>query len=156
MNFVTANAVPKAMTLTDIQNATTADPTLCKVIQFIKGGTWGSLSEKQDFADRVDVAALKSFHRIENELTVTATDDTVLRGSKIVIPNSLQVRAISLAHEGHQGLVKTKKLIREKVWFPGIDRQVEAMIAGCIECQAVVPDHTQEPLHMSELPTSPW
>ena len=37
--FATANAVPKAMTLTDIQNATTADPTLWKVIQIIKGGT---------------------------------------------------------------------------------------------------------------------
>lgn len=156
VNFVTENAVPKAMTLTEIQNATKADPALCKVIQLIKGGSWGLLSEKQDFADGVDIAALKSFHKIKDKLTVTATDDTVLRGTKIVIPHSLQVRAISLAHEGHQGLVKTKKLIREKVWFPGIDRQVETMIASCIPCQAVVPNHTQEPFRMSELPSSPW
>ncbi|XP_051992411.1 uncharacterized protein K02A2.6-like [Xyrauchen texanus] len=155
VNFLTANAVPKAMTLTEIQNATTADPTLCKFIQLIKGGSW-EWFEKQDFADGVDVAAIKSFHKIKDELTVTATDDTVLHGTKIVIPLSLQVRAISLAHEGHQGLVKTKKLIREKVWFPGIDRQVEIMIAECIPCQAVVPNHIQEPLCMSELPSSPW
>ena len=94
--------------------------------------------------------------KIKNELTVTATDDIVLRGSRIVVPHSLQVRAISLAHEGHQGVVKTKKLIREKIWFPGIDRQVESMIAGCLPCQVVVPNHTQEPLCMSELPSSPW
>ncbi len=85
---------------------------------------------------------------------MTATDETVLRGTRIVVPLSLQVRAIS--HEGHQGLVKTKKLIREKVWFPGIDKQVDTMIAGCLPgclpCQAVVPIYTQEPLCMSELP----
>lgn len=83
-----------------------------------------------------------SFKKIKDELTVTATDDTVLPGTRIVAPHSLQIRVISLAHEGHQGVVKTKKLIREKAWFPGIDRQAETMIAGCILCQAVVPSQT--------------
>ena len=30
-----------------------------------------------------------------------------------------------LAHLGHQGIVKTKQLIRDKVWFPGIDKLTE-------------------------------
>ncbi|XP_056132034.1 uncharacterized protein K02A2.6-like [Lampris incognitus] len=30
------------------------------------------------------------------------------------------------------------------------------MIAGCIPCQAVLPNHMQEPLRMFELPSSPW
>ena len=144
------------MTLAEIQDATKADSTLCEVIRLIKTGSWRSLSEKYDPPDGVDVTSLLSYKRIKDELTVTAADDTVLRGTRIVVPHSLQVRAISLAHEGHQGVVKTKKLIREKVWFPGIDRQVETMIAGCLPCQAVVPNHTQEPLCMSELPSSPW
>lgn len=156
VNFITANAVPKAMTLNEIQEATTADPTLGTIINFIKRNSWHSLSKTQDFADGVNVHALKSFYKVKDDLTVTATDDTVLLGRKIVIPHSLQSRAISIAHEGHQGLVKTKKLIREKVWFPGIDRQVDTMIAGCIPCQAVVVTHTREPLCMSELPSSPW
>ena len=48
-----------------------------------------------------------------------------------MIPTALQQRATSLAHEGHQGIVKTKKLLREKVWFPGIDQKVAQMIEGC-------------------------
>lgn len=67
-----------AMTLTEIQDATKADPTICKVIQLIKEGLWGSLSENQGFADGIDVAALMSFKKIKDEQTVTATDDTAM------------------------------------------------------------------------------
>ena len=34
------------------------------------------------------------------------------------------------------GIVKTKALLREKVWFPGIDKEVERNISNCIPCQA--------------------
>ncbi len=46
----------------------------------------------------------------------------ILRGSRIFI---LQQKAIDIAHESHQGLVKTKSLLREKVWFPGIDEMTK-------------------------------
>lgn len=109
------------------------------------------LTETQSFDDGVDGAALMSFRKIKDELT----DDTVLRGTRIVVPRSLQIRAISLAHEGHQGVVQTKNVIRESL-VPWHFRQVETMIASCIPCQAVVPNNTQEPLRMSALPSSPW
>ncbi len=80
----------------------------------------------------------------------------MLRGTKIVVPLSLQEKVVSLAHEGHQGIVKTKQLICEKVWFPGIDRLVERRIETCIPCQAVMPTNNREPLEMSELPFKPW
>lgn len=86
------------MTLTEIQDATKNDPTLCEVIHLIKNNSWQS---QQDIAGGVDVAALKAFNKIKDELTVTATNG-VLRGTKIVIPSSLQVRAISLAHQNKE------------------------------------------------------
>ncbi len=51
VHFATTNAVPKAMTLAEIQEATKADPTLCELTRIIKTDTWGSLSDKQHFAD---------------------------------------------------------------------------------------------------------
>jgi hypothetical protein len=36
---------------------------------------------------------------------------------------------------GHQGIVKTKSLLREKVWFPGIDKTVATLVQDCYECQ---------------------
>lgn len=62
MNELCENAVPNAMTLAEIQNTTRADPPLCKVIQLIKEGSWGLLSDKQDF---VVVAFLFSFQKIK-------------------------------------------------------------------------------------------
>ena len=63
-----------------------------------------------------------------------------------------------LAHSGHQGIVKTKRFLRDSVWFPGIDRMVEEMAKGCLPRQAANHDPKPicEPLHMSPLPLGLW
>lgn len=86
---------------------------------------------------------------------MSSNDNLILRGSRIVVPSSLEQR-VQLAHEGHQGVAKIKSLLREKVWFPNIDRRVEAMITNCIACQANNPVPHVEPLQMSELSEAPW
>ena len=65
-------------------------------------------------------------------------------------------RVVQLAHEGHQGIVKTKMLLHEKVWFPGIDPLVENTIKSCISCQASASQNHIEPYKMSQLPKVPW
>ena len=80
----------------------------------------------------------------------------ILRGSRIVIPKNLRDRAISIAHEGHQGLVKTKQLLCEKVWFPKIDNEVKKKIEQCTPCQANSCGSRPDPLQMSPLPPKAW
>ena len=72
------------------------------------------------------------------------------------MPRNLQHRAVNLAYEGHQGIVKTKSLLREKVWFLGIDKMAEETVKRCMTCQDTGPDPAPEPLRMSELPRGPW
>ena len=48
--------------------------------------------------------------------------------TKLVMPSSLQQQTLDLAHEGHQGITKTKALLRSKVWFPNIDRMIEGKV----------------------------
>lgn len=57
-----------------------------------------------------------------------------MRQARIVIPGKLQNKIIDIAHEGHQGIHKTKQLLRETVWFPGIDKLVENKIKKCLAC----------------------
>ena len=52
---------------------------------------------------------------VKDELTVNSEGNIVLRGTGIVISKSLQSRAIGIAHEGHQGIVKTKAFVRTKI-----------------------------------------
>ena len=79
-----------------------------------------------------------------------------MRGSRIVLPTSLRQKAIDISQEGHQGLVKTKRLLREKVWFPGIDNFVQRNIDTCISCQATSSKSRPEPLKMTDLPPEVW
>ena len=89
-----------------------------------------------------------------NELAVV--DGLVLRGERIVVPQELRETIVTIAHEGHQGIVRTKQLLRTHIWFPGIDKMVEMHVGKCLACQATIPCHTREPLQMSDLPTGPW
>ena len=53
-------------------------------------------------------------------------------------------------------IVKTKALLREKVWFSCMDRMVETRIKACLPCQAVTPVYTREPVQVSVLPDNPF
>lgn len=142
INFVTTNSIPKAMTLEEIKKATDKDETLRAVRAAIKLNKWHYDSVKQ-------------FKTVRDELSVTS-DGIVLRGTRIVIPESLQKRAIAIAHESHPGLNKTKSLIREKIWFPNIDKMVKDAIDRCIPCQAVGRPPPPEPLCMTDMPKGQW
>lgn len=151
VNFVAQQATPKAMTLQEIKTETLKDTTLQQVSAHIKNNSWRFITDNTQNA-----AVLKQFKLVSDELTVSPGDDIILRGTRIVIPTALQQRALQIAHESHQGIVKTKALLREKVWYPGIDQQVETLIRTCLACQVNTPVTQTEPLKMTELPAAPW
>ena len=110
INYVCTTAVPKAMTLEDIKQTTKVDGEMQALIKAIETDRWTS-PEVQDY------------NRLKDEFSVY--NGVVLRMNRILIPPTLRSRAVELAHLGHQGIVKTKQLIRDKVWFPGIDKLTE-------------------------------
>ena len=71
------------------------------------------------------------------------------------MPKDLQDQAVELAHLGHQGITSTKALIREKVWFPNIDKLVEEKVRNCLLCQVSCTNTNREPLKMTHI-TRPW
>ena len=153
VNFLVNHAVPKAMTLSQMQEATTSDSTLQYLIMLMRSNKWDSISNITGF--NVNVEELKLVSKLRNELTVNDASNLLLCDTRIFLPSSLRNTAIQIAHEGHQGLVKTKRLLRTKVWFPHIDRMVQNMVERCLPCQANGLDSRPEPLSMNELPPSP-
>ena len=73
----------------------------------------------------------------------------------MIIPECLRKRVLSLTDRGHQGIAKTKSLIRAKCWFPGIDSSVELVIKNCVPCQANSIKQSYEPLRPSPMPDGP-
>ena len=49
-------------------------------------------------------------------------------------------------------MVRTKQLLRAKVYFPNIDKLVEETCKSCIPCLAATPSYIPETLQMSKLP----
>ena len=156
VNFLTSAAVPKAMTLAEIQEATAQDVTMQCLANLIRTQSWRNIEKLPQKFQNADRTELNRFKQIQHELTVNVKTNIILRDRCIVVPAALRDKAISIAHEGHQGLVKTKQLLREKIWFPGIDDTVKRMINKCIVCQANGPSNHPDPLQMSPLPPDPW
>jgi hypothetical protein len=106
---------------------------------------------------KVNLVKRKSslFDNVMHELSVTS-ENVVMRQRVIVIPASLQDKVIAIAHDGHQGITKTKELLRTKVWYPRLEKLVELKIDGCQACQINHPRVLYEPLRMSNMPNGPW
>ncbi len=137
--------MPHAVTLQEVKHASADDETWQSLARVIATQKWHQAGK--------DVS---KYQQIKQELSVS--NSVILRGTRIIVPEKLQDRMIMLAHSGHQGIVKTKHLLQDSVWFPGIDRMVEEGAKVCLPCQAANHDPKQvcEPLQMSPLPQGPW
>ena len=146
MNFIESHAIPKAVSATNVEKATLEDDTLQRVIENLLKGRWNEHPRK------VDIDTLKGLTKLQCELTVTS-GGLLIKGTKLIILKKFQDRVVELAHQSHEGIVKTKRLM----WFPGIDELVEKKAKSCLACQASThpPKSNMEPQNMSKLPDGP-
>ena len=151
VNFLATTSTPRSMTLEDIENETKKDKTIQTVISLVRSSRWHEIKSIND--PNIDMKELQLFYNVRDEL-VCHTDNILLRNNLIVIPSALRPQAIAIAHEGHQGMSRTKSFIRSKIWFP----RVEDTIKSCIACQTATYANTSsmEPLKMSDKPEKTW
>jgi len=117
VNYVSNNAVRNAMTFEEIKQETKHDTEMQAVTNGIETDQW-SAPEVQDYK------TLKEELSLFNGLK--------LRRNRIVIPSNLRSKAVDRAQGGHQGIVKTKQLIRDEVWFQGIDKLAEEKVKNSL------------------------
>ena len=152
INYVSSTSAPKPVPVEVIRQHTTQDATLQAVMKALHSGNWHLYRNESG----VDKQIFDRCHLLREELSANPDYDLLLRDTRIVIPSSLQQNVVDLAHMGHQGIVKTKALLREKVWFCNIDSFVEDAVKSCLTCQIATPSSNREPLRMSPLPRAPW
>ena len=135
-----------AVSLQDLQLASAQDPTLSQVRTYIREGWPRKVPEE-----------LAPFHRVRDDLSCW-NDVCVARGLCTVVPSTLRARILSMAHEGHLGIVRVKQRCRGLAWWPGIDRDIETMVKDCTAClvsgKTGPPPHP--PLQPLPWPPTPW
>eukprot|EP00111_Clytia_hemisphaerica_P010127 TCONS_00029605-protein len=140
---ITRQAVPESLSITEIAKETATDPTLSTVVNSVIRDNWSNNPD------------ITPFRKIRDQLSVF--NGILLKNNQIVIPQSLQRKILDIAHQGHQGIVRTKLYLRDHVWWPKINQHVEDLVKQCHACQIVIPKHSKaEPLKPTPLPEEPW
>lgn len=133
--------------LQELRDASADDPVLSTLSTYIRHGWPVKVPEE-----------LLTYSRVRAELSCW-NDTCVARGLCTVVPRALQARVLAMAHEGHLGIVRLKQRCRDVVWWPGIDREIEALVKDCTACllsgktRAPAPPPPMQPL---DWPSQPW
>lgn len=80
----------------------------------------------------------------------------LMKDEKMVLPAKLRGRALRVAHRSHPGMSTMKNILRQGLWWPGMDREIENFVKSCHECQMVTVYRHPPPITMTELPNNVW
>ena len=83
-------------------------------------------------------------------------DGLILKGNRILIPESLREEVLKALHTAHQGETKSLLLAKESVFWPGMANDIKKMVQCCPQCQQHQPAPPKLPILQPELPTRPW
>ena len=100
VNFIAETSTLPAMSLKEVKDATSQDKTLMKAIEYVYNGRWFEIKFLSN--SEADIKELQELSNVREELS--CLDNVLLRGHKIVLSAKLRNKAVSIAHEGHQGM----------------------------------------------------
>ncbi|UYV69790.1 hypothetical protein LAZ67_7000738, partial [Cordylochernes scorpioides] len=134
----------QALSLKEIKVCTEQDPLFQKLKDMVQKGVWPyPLNEE-----------FKCFYKFKDELSIF--DNLILKGSRILLPSKLIKRVLRIAYETHQGMTRTKQLLREKYFWINMDFDIENLIRNCPICVRNQPLINDQPLQIVPLPSKPW
>ena len=124
--------------------ATARDPVLAKVLNFVQHG----------WPEKCPAEELRPYYLRSEKLT--SENNILLWGLRVVVPKSLRIDMLKLLHDTHIGVVRMKGLARSRVWWPGIDSDIEHLCAQCLNCSQNSRDPAKSPLSVWDFPSGPW
>ena len=103
------------MKVDKVKQAQIQDST-CKELKLTMKNGWPSK------VSNVQNSNVKKFWPVRYSLSMV--DQMIVMNGRSVIPQSLQHEMLRNLHTGHQGIVKTKRLARDTIYWPGIDKDI--------------------------------
>ncbi|XP_039192295.1 uncharacterized protein K02A2.6-like, partial [Crotalus tigris] len=145
VNILSIQALPELpLSARDVAAESGTDHTLSRVRSWVLSG-WPEHCPSPEF---------QSFWSKRNELSLS--QGCLLWGNRVVIPTSMRTRVLESLHEGHPGIVRMKALARSHLWWPGLDKDIEAKVHACHLCQRSRPEMPQAPVHRWKETQFPW
>ena len=140
-NVAQIEALP--VTSQQVQTATRRDPTLSKVMNYVKSG----------WPQKVTPDLQPYFNR---RLEIGIENGCLMWGIRTIIPQNLRAKTLRALHENHPGMSRMKAIARSYVWWSGFDPDIENQAKPCLSCQEQASKPAVAPLHPWVWPNSPW
>lgn len=72
--------------------------------------------------------------------------EILLRGTRIAVPALRRNQFLILAQESHPGVERMKRLLRGRVWWPGMNNDTMEFVEKCTSCILVTKTNHCEPI----------
>lgn len=136
--------VSPAITICDIAQAVEQDKELTTVRRYMQHGWPRKLSCK----------SILPYFLCKSDLQYEG--GCLFRGHRVVIPTVLREKMLQELHDSHLGITKSKSNARSRMWWPGIDGDIERWIGSCVTCVSVRAAPPRDPPAPWPAPTAPW
>ena len=149
MNQITSQLKAQNDSLHSIRLATQADDNLAILKHIIQQGWPKTIKEVPQ--------EIQKYWTFCEELTIE--DGLILKGMQIMIPDKMREDILKQIHKGHLGLNKCQMRVKETVYWPGLNDQLENLILNCQLCLKYSKSKNKSvpPTTLGhEVPTVPW
>ena len=131
--------------LTQIHQATKADPLICRLRENILQGwpnTFREISKN-----------LQPYWSYQDELSIE--NGILMKSGRIIISMVMQPELLQKIHYGHQGMEKCKLRAKSCVLWRNIDQDINKIVQGCVICQEQQKAQCAESLKPHEISVRP-
>lgn len=130
-----------AVPMKELQALTQSDGVLSSVCRYVIQG-WPQRTAEEG-------TEMREYHKRRNELSVQ--HNLLHWGHRVVVPAEARKKLLKLLHGAHQGVSAMKAVARSKIWWPGLDHDIERLAAVCQHCvQALPMPPAQAPIRWPE------
>ena len=139
-------SMPGSISWDTIDNASAHDDECIKLREVVEQGFPSTRNELPQ--------ALKKYFPMRDELYIIGR--TVFKGKKMLIPSNLRRLVLEGLHAAHQGVTGMKANARERLFWPGMDIDLQQIRSQCKRCNENAPSQADEPMIITKIPELPF
>ena len=83
-------------------------------------------------------------------------DELLFKSDRVIVRESLRAEILNKIHESPQGIVRSKQLARDVLFWPGMNQQIQEKVEKCSISAKYKTDNAKEQLKPHDIPDRPW
>ena len=129
-----------------VGECTNKDTVLSQVVNFVRNG-WPTSGPE------CKMNIMKPYFNAQME--ICEVNGVLIRDCRVIVPQELQSKVITMLHKSHRGIVRMKTMARLYVWWPNIETTIETCCKACTVCAVTAPAPAAN-LSPWPIPDNPW